>query len=226
MKKKNIIALFLATVMLVSLVSCADPVAGDSGIGIDPGAAPSTPAPAETEALTLGSMELPLPDPAQSSVVTVDEVYRMLDAAKAACNMDGIIILSDGTERVCAKISEISENKLETASKNELYAYYLYTNNVLVLFDDMLMQRFPETSILLRSEISKGSFPYPDYFFLDPIGEGFENARDAFEKGCNGDSDAAPDGNVSVLGRIRGGYVIFTKETGDKWIAEMQAEYD
>jgi len=227
MKKKNIIALFLATVMLVSLVSCADPVAGGSGNVINPGAAPSEPVPVETEALTLDSMELPLPDSELSSVVTVAEIEEIIATAREICNADTTITLSDGSVLYCAKVSDLSSKNYGKASKEDTYKYRLYMENVPRAILDMMNSRFPETSVKVR-EFS----PQVHYFFLDPVSDGFENAEDAYKNGVMADNDIHPDGTANVITYSYGSTIKVTsyaKDTGEETllfpVSDDEAEF-
>ena len=175
---KKIIVFVLAAAMLLGASSCARSSAGEERvIGLS-----SSEAVSAIAASDCASLLSTIADPAESSAVTSDEVYDIIDIARKIYDEYDAVNLESGKITFDASAKNITAETIENAEtySPELDKYSDRICGVNKNAIELLKMRFPESATFLREYNPKTNMLYPTaQFVLDMSKNSYDNAYDA-----------------------------------------------
>lgn len=178
MNMKKIIVFVLAAAMLLGASSCGRSSAGEERV-LDLTSSEAVSAIAASDSASLLST---IADPAESSAVTSDEVYDIIDIARKIYDEYDAVNLESGKITFDASAKNITAETIENAEtySPELDKYSDRICGVNKIAIELLKMRFPESATFLREYNPKTNMLYPTaQFVLDMSKNSYDNAYDA-----------------------------------------------
>lgn len=177
---KKIITLAILAAMLLSFAACNDNK--------------NEPVQTTEQTTTAAVTEDPATVP---TVITVDDVKAVIDAAKQEYAAAAEVELSDGTV-MSAELKDpgITVGSIDdgTATEEQMANYAMYLVNIRRLVCDRLITAFPAGNTVIFSK-SQTNTEVGDFIFLDPVAAGYDSAGTLFAEmiGEDGKTDIGAD---------------------------------